>query len=155
MTKRELLASTAAVQPIEPQREDHPQNKPFRTVKNLPLRDNARAKRRRSASAAKRGGGDGDGDGDGDGNGDALPQPGPGYKLGPHVAKPVPADAIWLTSNQVCARYAGRSQMWQWRKINHDPAFPKPTYFGRMMMFSRAELDAYDRVLISKRAGAE
>jgi predicted DNA-binding transcriptional regulator AlpA len=171
MTKRELLASTAAVQPVEPQRTAS-KNKTVQTVKLPPPRDNSRAKRaNRHASAAKRSGddggnnGDGDGDsGDGDGDdggsgggddGDAPPRPGAGYKLGPRPAKRVPADAIWLTSNQVCARYGAKSQMWLWRKIKRDPDFPKPVYFGRMMMFLVAELDAYDHGLISKRVGAE
>jgi hypothetical protein len=33
---------------------------------------------------------------------------GGGYKLGPRPAKPIPPDAIWLTSNQVCARAMAR-----------------------------------------------
>lgn len=126
MTKRELLSAAAV---LEPQRAA-PQTKSFQTIKNLPPR------------------------GDGD-NGDAQPRPGAGYKLGPRPAKPIPADAIWLTSNQVCARYGAKSQMWLWRKIKRDPDFPKPVYFGRMMMFLVAELDAYDHGLISKRVGAE
>jgi predicted DNA-binding transcriptional regulator AlpA len=81
--------------------------------------------------------------------------PGAGYRLGPRPAKPVPADAVWMTSNQVCARYGGKSHMWLWRKIKRDPAFPKPVYFGRMMMFSVAEQDDYDRGIISKRVGAD
>jgi hypothetical protein len=68
--KRELL-STAAMQPIQPQRAAPP-NKSFRTMKLRPPRDNSRAKRRH-ASAAKRScddaGTNGDGDGDGDGAG--------------------------------------------------------------------------------------
>jgi predicted DNA-binding transcriptional regulator AlpA len=127
MTNRELL-SAAAVQLVEPQRAAS-QTKPFQTIKSLPPR--------------------------GDGDNAAQLRPGASYKLGPRPAKPVPADAIWLTSNQVCARYGGKSQMWLWRKIKRNPDFPKPVYFGRMMMFLVAELDAYDHGLISKRVGAE
>lgn len=78
----------------------------------------------------------------------APPRPGAGYVLGPHKAKPVPIGAVWITSNQVCERYGGRSQMWLWRRIKTDAAFPKPTYMGRMQFFFVAALDAYDRALI-------
>jgi hypothetical protein len=80
---------------------------------------------------------------------------GGGYKLGPRPAKPIPPDAIWLTSNQVCARYGARSHMWLWRKVRNDPAFPKPRYQGRMQIFLVAEFDEYDRSLISKNVGSE
>ena len=76
---------------------------------------------------------------------------GGGYKLGPRPAKAIPADALWITSNQVRARYGGKSDMWLWRKIKHDPDFPKPTYDGRLMQFSVPALDDYDR----KKIGAE
>lgn len=82
----------------------------------------------------------------------APPRPGAGYVLGPHKAKPVPIGAVWITSNQVCDRYGGRSQMWLWRRVKTDAAFPKPTYMGRMQLFSVAALDAYDRALIEEAA---
>jgi predicted DNA-binding transcriptional regulator AlpA len=59
---------------------------------------------------------------------------GAGYKLGPRAAKPVSVDAVWITSNQVCQRYGGRSHMWLFRNIKNIPDFPKPTYFGRMQL---------------------
>jgi predicted DNA-binding transcriptional regulator AlpA len=83
------------------------------------------------------------------------PRDGGGYKLGPYPPKPLPPNALWMTSNQVCNRYGGRSHMWLWRSIKNDPAFPKPTYMGRMQMFLVAEFDAYDALLISKKIGAE
>jgi predicted DNA-binding transcriptional regulator AlpA len=76
------------------------------------------------------------------------------HKRAAPVPKPITADTAWATSAQVLRRYS-RSQMWLWRKIKHDPAFPKPVYDGRWMMFSVAELDAYDRALLSKRVGAK
>jgi hypothetical protein len=95
---------------------------------------------------------------DDDDDGAAPPRSSAGYKLGPHTPRPVPVDALWITSNQCCARYGGRSQMWLWRKIKNDPpadpVFPKPTYFGTRMMFSVSELDAYDRALINARVEA-
>jgi hypothetical protein len=77
---------------------------------------------------------------------------GSGYRLGPRADKPVPADAIWMTSKQVCARYGGKSHMWLYRNIKGNPDFPKPSYQGRMQIFSVAEFDAYDRLLLSKRS---
>lgn len=76
---------------------------------------------------------------------------GGGYKI-TRSPTPIPADALWLTSSQVCARYGGRSQMWLWRKVKNDPNFPKPHYSGRMQLYSVPELNAYDASLILKRA---
>src|SRR5215208_6854186 len=131
MTKRELLASTAAPQPVAlpapPASKSNNQ-----AVQRPKPRGNSRAKRRSVLAAAKRSGDDGDDD-DGDNGGDghdgssgAPPRSGKGYKLGPHAPNPAPADAKWITSNQCCDRYGGRSQMWLWRKVKFDPAFPKP-----------------------------
>jgi predicted DNA-binding transcriptional regulator AlpA len=80
---------------------------------------------------------------------------GGGYKLGPHSPRPLPADAVWANANQVRARYGGVSDMWLYRKVKNDPNFPKPVYLGRLMMFAVAELDEYDRIMISKRVGAD
>jgi hypothetical protein len=77
---------------------------------------------------------------------------GAGYKLGTRAAKVVPVDAVWMSGKQVCARYGGRSHMWLFRNIKNNPDFPKPSYQGRMQIFSVAEFDAYDRKLISKRS---
>jgi predicted DNA-binding transcriptional regulator AlpA len=153
--KRQLL-STATMQPVQPQRAAPP-NKSFQAVKCPPPRDNPRAKRRSTSTADDRnddGCGDGN-DGDGDDSDAPRRRMGTSYKLGPHPPKTVPAGAIWMTSNQVCARYGGKSHMWLWRKIKRDPDFPKPVYFGRMMMFSIAEQDGYDRIMIAKRVGAD
>lgn len=139
--KRELFSS-AAMQPVEQQRAA-PSNKSVQTVKNQ-AHDNRRATRRYAST-----GYDND-------DGDApRRRVGKGYKLGPHAPKTVPTGAIWMTSNQLCARYGGKSHMWLWRRIKYDPCFPKPIYFGRMMMFSVAEQDEYDRIMISKTVGAD
>jgi hypothetical protein len=80
-----------------------------------------------------------------------APREGGGYKLGPRRPKPLPPDAVWATSLQVRARYGGTSDMWLYRKLKNDPDFPKPSYDGPLMMFSVAELEAYDRKLLSKK----
>ena len=69
-------------------------------------------------------------------------------KLGPHKFVPVPADAVWMTTNQVRSRYGGRSSMWLYRKLRSDPKFPRPTYFGRMQFFRVSELEAYERASV-------
>jgi hypothetical protein len=72
-------------------------------------------------------------------------------KLGPHSIKPVPASALWLTSTQVRHRYGGLSAMWLWSKVNYDADFPKPVYLGNRQLYAIAELDAYDRLMMSRR----
>jgi hypothetical protein len=86
---------------------------------------------------------------------------GGGYKLGPRKPHPLPADALWMNSNQLCDRYGGKSKMWLHRKLHGDgkklkpdPDFPQPTFDGRLMMFSVAAFDEYDGMLLSKRVGS-
>jgi hypothetical protein len=75
----------------------------------------------------------------------------PTGKLGPRKPVPIPTDALWISARQVRARYGGRSHMWLVRKIQNDPNFPPPTYFGRLQFFKPASLDDYDRDCIDKR----
>jgi hypothetical protein len=77
---------------------------------------------------------------------------GGGYKLGPHKPKPIAADAVWMTSVQLRARYGGKSHMWIVRKLKNDPDFPRPSHDGRMLIFNIKEFDAYDRLLLAKRS---
>jgi hypothetical protein len=72
---------------------------------------------------------------------------GSGYTLGPRKPAPIPASALWLTSNQVRDRYGGRSQMWLYRKLL-DPDFPKPRYDGRLRLYPVGALDAYDQKVL-------
>jgi hypothetical protein len=78
---------------------------------------------------------------------------GGGYKLGPRKVQPVPVDAVWMTSTQLRARYGNRSHMWIVRNLKNNPDFPRPSYHGRMQIFSVKEFDEYDRLLLSKRSG--
>jgi predicted DNA-binding transcriptional regulator AlpA len=78
---------------------------------------------------------------------------GGGYQLGPRREKTVPAGAVWMSAKHVCDRYGGKSHMWLYRNIKNNPAFPKPSYQGRMQIFSVAEFDEYDRRLISEKIG--
>jgi hypothetical protein len=65
---------------------------------------------------------------------------------GPRPPMPIPADALKIDALQVLRRYGNRSHMWLVRRLANDPAFPKPTYYGRLRFWKVAELDAYDRV---------
>jgi predicted DNA-binding transcriptional regulator AlpA len=59
--------------------------------------------------------------------------------------QPVPPGAVFISAPQVCDRYGGRSHMWLERKLQNDPAFPRPTYIGRLRFWVIAELEAYER----------
>jgi hypothetical protein len=80
---------------------------------------------------------------------------GAGYRLGPRKVQLVPVDAKWMTTNQVRARYGGRSHMWIVRNLKSNPDFPRPSRQGRLLIFSVAEFNAYDHLLLSKRVGGE
>ena len=74
--------------------------------------------------------------------------------LGPRKAVPIPSDAVWISGRQVCQRYGGRSTMWLVRKLQNDPHFPKPAYFGRLQFFKLEHLQAYDRAVIARNDAA-
>jgi hypothetical protein len=73
-----------------------------------------------------------------------------------------PAGAVWISAQQVLARYGGRSPMWLERKLAEkvsgkdnpafDPDFPKPSYSGRLRFWRLDELEKYDRKIT--KAGA-
>ena len=58
---------------------------------------------------------------------------------------PVPAGAVYISAPQVLARYGGRSHMWLVRKLENDPRFPRPEYFGRLKFFKISALEEYER----------
>jgi hypothetical protein len=58
---------------------------------------------------------------------------------------PVPAGAIYISAAQLRARYGNVSHMWVERRLQNDPAFPKPIYFGRLRFWAIAELEQYER----------
>jgi hypothetical protein len=62
-----------------------------------------------------------------------------------HRPRVPPNGAKYISAPQVCDRYGGRSHMWLVRKLETDPRFPRPTYFGRLRFFKIAELEAYER----------
>jgi hypothetical protein len=67
---------------------------------------------------------------------------------------PVPTGAIYISAAQLRARYGGVSHMWIERKLQGDPAFPRPKYFGRLRFWAITELEAYERdaVVATRRA---
>lgn len=52
----------------------------------------------------------------------------------------------FLSSNDVRARYGGRSQMWIHRKIkDENSGFPAPTYIGRLRFWKLEDLEKWER----------
>jgi predicted DNA-binding transcriptional regulator AlpA len=43
-------------------------------------------------------------------------------------------------------RYAGRSDMWIWRRLKNDPDFPKPFIIGNKRFWRLSELLAYEEL---------
>ena len=52
---------------------------------------------------------------------------------------------IFLSSKQVRKRYGDRSDMWLWRLLRNDPAFPKPLLINGRRYFARTRLEAWER----------
>ncbi len=65
---------------------------------------------------------------------------------------PVPATARFISAPQTCDRYGGRSHMWLERKLQKEPKFPRPKYFGRLRFFDIQELEDYERSCAADRA---
>jgi len=56
------------------------------------------------------------------------------------------AVTVYLTANQLRARYGGVSHMWLWRRIHdHSTGFPQPKYFGRLRFWDSREIEAWER----------
>jgi hypothetical protein len=62
----------------------------------------------------------------------------------------VPPGAVYIGAAQLRARYGGVSHMWIERKLQSDPAFPKPKYFGRLRFWAIAELEKYERDAVTE-----
>jgi hypothetical protein len=62
----------------------------------------------------------------------------------------VPVGAVYISAPQVCDRYGGRSHMWLVRKLQNDPEFPRPKYFGRLRFFEISKLEAYECICASR-----
>jgi predicted DNA-binding transcriptional regulator AlpA len=81
-----------------------------------------------------------------------LPRPDPGMRLAQPRGKPT--DVLYITSAQLRQRYGGLSHMWVERKIQNDPDFPRPVYFGtNFRFFKLAEIEEYERKCALKSAG--
>jgi hypothetical protein len=68
------------------------------------------------------------------------------------TAIPAPNDQrVFITSRQVRNRYGGVSHMWIERRLESDPQFPKPTYFGARRFWSLAALEGWERDMAARR----
>ena len=64
-------------------------------------------------------------------------------------------DKVYLTDNQLRARYGKRSVMWLPRKRKKDPRFPKPTKMGgRLNLTALEEIVTYERIIIAEERAA-
>jgi hypothetical protein len=61
---------------------------------------------------------------------------------------PVPAGAVYLSAQQLLARYGGRSEMWLNRKLTMEADFPRPMYSGRLRFFRLDELEQYEKAMV-------
>jgi hypothetical protein len=65
----------------------------------------------------------------------------------------VPADAVFLSTRQLRARYGAVSAMWVERRLKNDADFPRAEYFGTNRFFRIAAVEEYER-LCAKRPRA-
>jgi predicted DNA-binding transcriptional regulator AlpA len=65
-----------------------------------------------------------------------------------------PVEQVWMTGPQLSQRY-GVSTKWLLRKLESDPQFPRPVYFGdtQKKFFSLAEIEAYERDCVLRSRG--
>jgi hypothetical protein len=59
-----------------------------------------------------------------------------------------PAGAVWISAQQVLARFGGRSEMWLHRKLTMEADFPRPMYSGRLRFFRLDELEQYEKLAV-------
>ena len=62
-----------------------------------------------------------------------------------------PVEQAWFTKPQLCKRF-GVSAKWLPRKLQSDPEFPKPVYFGdtQKPFFARLEVEAYEAACVRR-----
>ena len=51
---------------------------------------------------------------------------------------------VYLRAKQLRARYGSVSHMWIERRLQDDPAFPKPVKMGRLRFWRLSELEAWE-----------
>ena len=56
----------------------------------------------------------------------------------------------YSTAAQVRSRYGDVSAMWVWRRVKHDPEFPRPLIISGRQYFDLDQLDAYDAAHIKE-----
>jgi len=65
-----------------------------------------------------------------------------------------PGEVKFITAPQIATRYSV-SHKWLSRKLQSDPSFPRPVYFGdtKKPFFKLAEIEAYERACILRSRG--
>ena len=69
--------------------------------------------------------------------------------------RPPDPHAKYATASQVRLRYGGRSEMWLYRILKHDPDFPRFIKIGRFRFFDIAQLETYEARRAAKCAPAK
>jgi hypothetical protein len=72
-------------------------------------------------------------------------------KKTPKLPPPIPQDAVYISFNQLRSRWGNPSHMFIERKIDADPKFPKPHYFGRLRFFKVSDVEEYERGCVTHR----
>lgn len=63
-----------------------------------------------------------------------------------------PAADKFIGMTEVRSRYNNVSHMTIERRLQNDPAFPRPIRFGHLRMWRVSDLEAYERSLVAKSA---
>ena len=64
-------------------------------------------------------------------------------------SKPLP-NQVFLTAQQVQARYGGVSRTWLWRRKSDNPEFPKPVKINGRKFWKIEALEAYENTLTAE-----
>jgi hypothetical protein len=65
-----------------------------------------------------------------------------------------PAEKRYLTAPQLRKRYGDVSHMWLERRLQNDPTFPRPHFFGRFRFFAVDEIEAWERTCARAKGAA-
>ena len=61
---------------------------------------------------------------------------------------------VLIPAAKVRQRYGGRSHMWIERRLRDNSGFPAPIYIGRLRFWRLADLEEYERSLVTKGGAA-
>jgi hypothetical protein len=68
----------------------------------------------------------------------------------PRPPKPLPADAVFMSSAELRNRYGGRSHMWLNRRLANDLDFPRPEITDPQRFWRIATVEAYEKLCAAR-----